>query len=100
MWANFNNSFSATFSDELQKKICYEISHHTSNLLPHYLEKNECSTAHCSQNKTDKTSISFTMINYEVFLFDSFIFSLDLLLIFSVLLMSFNVIEILCDSAC
>ena len=40
------------------------------------------------------------MINYEVFLFDSFIFSLDLLLIFSVLLMSFNVIEILCDSAC
>jgi len=43
MLTNFNNSFIAVFSDELQK-TCNKVYHFTSNLLPHYLVKTECST--------------------------------------------------------
>jgi len=43
MLTDFNNSFTPTFSDELQK-TCNKVYHLTSNLLPHYLVKTECST--------------------------------------------------------
>jgi len=43
MLSDFNNSFTATFSDELQK-TCNKVYHLTSNLLPHYLVKTESST--------------------------------------------------------
>jgi len=43
MLADFNNYFTAAFSDKLQK-TCNKIYHLTSNLLPHYLVKTECST--------------------------------------------------------
>ena len=43
MLTDFNNSFTGAFSDELQKKLT-KIYHLTSNLVPHYLVKFECST--------------------------------------------------------
>jgi len=43
MLTDFNNSFAAAFSDELQKN-CNKVYHLTSNLLPHYIVKTECST--------------------------------------------------------
>jgi len=38
MWTDFNNSFTAIFSDEPQNRPQY-FYHLTSNLLPHYLVK-------------------------------------------------------------
>ena len=43
MWTNFTNSFNVVFSDELHKSY-NEIFHPTSNLLPQYLAKIECSS--------------------------------------------------------
>ena len=43
MLTSFNNSYTAAFSDELQKSWT-KIYHLTSNLLPHYLVKIECSS--------------------------------------------------------
>ena len=38
IWTNFNNSFTVAFYSELRKKLYL-----TSNVLPHYLAKFECS---------------------------------------------------------
>jgi len=59
MLTNFNNSITAAFLDELQKHW-NNIYHFTSNLLPHYLAKIECSIAelfiHISQNNVRYTA--------------------------------------------
>jgi len=44
MLINFNNSFTAVFSDELPKEV-NKIYHLTSNMLPHHLAKFKDSTA-------------------------------------------------------
>ena len=111
---NLNNSFTGVFRDEMNHAGSWSrIWHLSLNVLLHYLVKVECSTVrlcihtcigqnklHTAQHWKSICVINWlNMLNYQVFLFDAFILSL-LNFFFWVLLPSFDVSAIFCDSAC
>ena len=58
MWADFGNSFTTAFADELWKLLAYIICHRASNMLPHYLAKLVI------QFKSDTKYVYFTLNIY------------------------------------